>query len=115
MRRIILIGPPSTSGLSAWRAALLCLASVKDTEHQNRAAIVPVLEGVCATEHLKEEFAVFFATRHGSSQFRMPAEDVSPVDKLVRDARREAGNPFVEECSKSIEVREGVERPLDFY
>ena len=73
------------------------------------------MKGVCAAEHLKEEFAVFLATRYGSSQFRMPAEDVSPLDKLVRDARREAGRPFVEECSKSIEVREGVERPLDLY
>ena len=88
---------------------------MEDAEHQNGAAIVPILKGVCATEHLKEEFAVLLAARYGSSQFRMPAEDVSPLDNFVRDARRKAGKPFVEECSKSIEVREGVERPLDLY
>jgi hypothetical protein len=53
--------------------------------------------------------------RYGSSQLRMPAEDVSPLDTFVRHARREVGKPFVEECSKSIEVSEGVERPLDLY
>lgn len=31
------------------------------------------------------------------------------------DARREVGKPFVEECRKSIEVGEGVERPFDLY
>ena len=45
----------------------------------------------------------------------MSAEDVSPLDKFVRDARREVGKPFVEECRESIEVGEGVERPLDLY
>jgi hypothetical protein len=88
---------------------------VEDAEHQYGAAIVPVLKGVCATEHLEEEFAVFLAACYGSSQFRMPAEDVSPLDKFVRDARREAGKTFVEECCKPTEVREGVERPLDLY
>ena len=83
--------------------------------HQNGAAIVPVLKGVCATEHLEEEFAVFRAACDGSSQLRMSAEDLSPLDKFVRDASREVGKPFVEECSKSIEVVERVERPVNLY
>jgi hypothetical protein len=88
---------------------------VEEAEHQYGAAIVPVLKGVCATEHLEEEFAVFLAACYGSSQFRMTAEDVSPLDKFVCDASREVGKPFVEECGKSIEVGEGVERPLNLY
>lgn len=39
------------------------LAPVKEPKHQNRVAIVPVLQGVCATEHLEEELAVFLAAR----------------------------------------------------
>jgi hypothetical protein len=70
---------------------------VEDAEHQNGAAIVPVLKGVCATEHLEEEFAVFLAAWDGSSQLRMSAEDVSPLDKFDRDASRKAGKPFSEE------------------
>lgn len=92
---------------------LPCFAAVEDPEHQDGAAIVPVLKSVRATEHLQQEFAVFLAACYGSSQLRMSAEDVSPLDKFVRDARREVGKPFVEECRKSIEVGERVERPLD--
>ena len=61
-------------------------------------------KNVGAAEHLEEEFAVFLAACEGSSQLRMSAEDVSPLDKFVRDAPREVGKPFVEECCKSIEV-----------
>ena len=33
--------------------ALPGFAPVEDPEHQNGAAVVPVLKGVCATEHLE--------------------------------------------------------------
>lgn len=88
---------------------------MEDAEHQNGAAIVPVLKGVGATEHLEEEFAVLLATCERSSQLRMSAEDVTPLDKFVGDACCEVGRPLVEECRKSIEVSEGVERRLDLY
>jgi hypothetical protein len=58
---------------------------VEDPEHQNGAAIVPLLKGVGATEHPEEEFAVFLAVCYGSSQHRMPAENVSSLDKFVGD------------------------------
>ena len=77
---------------------------MEDPEHQNETAIVPVLKGVCAAEHLEKEFAVFLAACYGSSQLRMSAKDVSPLDEFVRDARREGRKPLVEECRKSIEV-----------
>ena len=88
---------------------------VEDAEHQNGTAIVPVLKGVGGTEHLEEKFAVFLAARYGLSQLRVPPEDVSSLDKFVGDARGKAGKLLVEECRKSIEIREGVERPLDLY
>jgi hypothetical protein len=88
---------------------------VEDAEHQNGAAIVTVLKGVCATEHLEEDFAVFLATCEGSSHFRMPTKNLSSHDKFARDTCSEVGKSCVQERSESIEVGEGVERPLDLY
>jgi hypothetical protein len=106
---------PSTSSVSARIAPLPCFAPVKDPEHQNGAAIVRVLKGVRGPEDLEQEFAVFLAASYGSSQLRVSAEDVSPPDKSVRDARRKVGQPLVEKCSKSVDVGQSVERPLDLY
>ena len=106
---------PSTGGVSAWNPPLPCFAPVEDADIRMERPSYGFLKGVCATEHLEEEFAVFRAARDGSSQLRMSAEDLSPLDKFVRDASREVGKPFVEECSKSIEVVERVERPVDLY
>ena len=97
------------------RSPLPCLAPVENPEHQNETAIVRVLKDVCAADHLEEEFAVFLAACDGSSQLRMSAEDLGPLNEFVRDARREVGEPFVEECRESIEIGYRVERPLDLY
>lgn len=86
---------------------------MEDSEHQNGAAIVLVLKGIGATEHLQEEFGILLPTGERASQRRMSAEDVSPLDKFASDACREVWRPLVEECRKSIEVSQGVERPLD--
>lgn len=96
-------------------ALLPRFAPVEDAEHQNGAAVVPVLKRLCATEDLKEDLAAFFATCYGSPKLRMPTEKVSPLDKLTGDARGEVGELFVQERGKSTEVGEGVERPFDLY
>lgn len=93
-------------------APLPRFAPVEDAEHQNGAAVVPVLKRLCATEDLKEDLAVFFATCYGSPKLRMPTEKDSPLDKLTGDARGEVGELFVQERGKSTEVGEGVERPF---
>ena len=82
-------------------------APVEDAEHQNGAAIVPVLKGVCGAQHLKEEFTVLLAACYGSSQLRMSAEDVSPLDKFVRHASREVGKPFVENAANRSRSAKG--------
>lgn len=45
----------------------------------------------------------------------MPTENLSPLDQFARDARGQVREPFVEEFGKSIEIGEGIERPLDLY
>ena len=45
--------------MSARIAPFPCFAPVEDSEHQNGAAIVRVLEGVRGPEDLEQEFAVF--------------------------------------------------------
>ena len=74
-----------------------------------------VLKGVCATEHLEEEFAVFLA----GLRWLVPASDVgggrrsfstsSFATRAARSGNRSWRNP----ARKSIEVVEHVERPLN--
>ena len=45
----------------------------------------------------------------------MPPQNVSPDNQLVRDACGEVGELVVEKRRKSIEIGEGVERPLEVY
>ena len=101
--------------MSEGLAPLPRFPAVEDAEHQNGAAIVAVLKGVCATEHLEEDFSVFLATGDGSSQFRMPTKHLSSHHEFARDTCSELGKSCVQEGSESIEVGEGVERPLDLY
>ena len=58
-------------------------------QHQNRAAIVPILKGVRSTEHLENDLAILFAGCYRSPQLRVPTENVSPHDELAGDASGE--------------------------
>ena len=105
---------PSTSGVSTWSAPSPCFAAVEDPEHQDGAVIVPVLKSVCATEHLDEEFAYSSRPAMAGPNFGCRRR-TSVLSTSSFAMRAEGGKPFVEECCKSIEVGEGVERPLDLY
>ncbi len=80
-----------------------------DPKHQNRAAVISVLQDVRGTEHLEEQLAVLITASERTSQLRMPTKDVRPIDKLVGDPRREFGKPFVEERRKSIKVGDSLQ------
>lgn len=87
------------------------LAPVEHAQHQNGAAIVTVLKSVCSAEHLENDFAVFLAACDRSPKPRMPTKKLGPSNPLSGHLRGEAGEPFVQECGKSIEVGQRVERP----
>ena len=74
-----------------------------------------ILKGVRSTNYLKDELAVLFSISQGSPQPRVSPEDVSPDNQLFGNTDSQVGEVVVEERGKSIEVGEGVERPLDGY
>ena len=89
--------------------------SVRVWEHENRATVVAILQDVRSAEHSKNDLAVLVAGGDWPSQLWMPPENVSPDNQLVRHVCGEVGELLVEQRRESIEVGEGVERPLDVY
>ena len=88
---------------------------MKHAQHQNRFAVVAILERVGPTKDLENNLTIFFAGCDRSAQLRMSPENVGPDNELVGDVCREVRELLVEKRGKSIEVGEGVERSLDVY
>jgi hypothetical protein len=84
-------------------------------EHQNALAVISVLQGVGSPEDLQEELAILFALSYGSPQPRVSAENISPCDEFGGYTSSEVREPLMQERGESIEVGEGIERPLDRY
>ena len=90
-------------------------AAVKHAQHKDGVAVVSILQDLRSAENLEHKFAVLAARGEWPSQLWVPSQDLSPADEFVCDAAGEVGMLVVEKRRESIEVGEGVQRPLDVY
>ncbi|MGH9347624.1 MAG: hypothetical protein ACRD26_10190 [Vicinamibacterales bacterium] len=90
-------------------------ASVKYADDQDGVPFVAVMEGVSATEHLEDDLTIFLATLDGPPQLWMAAQHLRPLDQFTADVRGKVGKPIVQERRESVEVGDGIERPLNVY
>jgi hypothetical protein len=89
-------------------------ATVEDAEDDEAPIGEPVLEYVGRVQNLQHELAVFPALGERSAKARKLGQHIGPRDDFLRHDAGEFGVMLLQEGSKSLEVIEGVLRPLDY-
>jgi hypothetical protein len=84
-------------------------------EHQNALAVKSILHGVGSAKDPQEELAILFTLSYRSPKPRVSAEDIGPRNEFAGDTTSKVREPLMQKDGESIEVGEGVERPLDRY
>jgi hypothetical protein len=100
---------------AAEEAASSRLTAVEDTQHHEPIAVVPILEHVRGVEHFQNELSIFLTTRERPAKLRMSGKNLRFGDDLLSHDPGELGSLLVKKRRESIEVGEGVGRPLEIY
>jgi len=88
---------------------------MEDAQHHHPATVIAILEHVGSAEHLHHDLSVLFTRRDGTTEFRMPGQQLRSGNDFVCDDCRKLWGLVVEERRESIEVGKRIVRPIEVY